>query len=92
MPKKKTTEKKFIYVVTGSTGEYSDRREWTVFAFMDEKKALDFADECEKEADRLNDERGGDFGLGGKTSKYDPFIQMDYTGTVYFVEQVELKE
>jgi hypothetical protein len=28
-----------IYVVQGSTGEYSDHKEWLVCAFKDEKKA-----------------------------------------------------
>lgn len=35
---------KSIFVVVGVTGEYSDRNEWYVVAYPDEKSANDHAD------------------------------------------------
>jgi len=42
-----------IYVIQGSTGEYSDHMEWPVCAFKDEQKAKDFVVQLTKEAQEL---------------------------------------
>ena len=39
-----------IYVIQGSTGEYSDHMEWPVCAFKDEQKAKDFIVQLTQEA------------------------------------------
>lgn len=41
MPSKK---RKPVYVVTGSSGEYEDRRDWIVCAFTSERKAATLAE------------------------------------------------
>lgn len=44
---------KIIYVVQGSTGEYSDNREWMVCAFEDEEKAKEMVNDCTLEYLRI---------------------------------------
>jgi hypothetical protein len=57
---------KKIYVVFGSTGEWSDKTDWLVKAFKDEEKARDLVTACaetarcifvqgEKDSDELDD-------------------------------------
>lgn len=42
-----------IYVVEGSTGQYSDHQEWLVKAFRDEQDAKNFVMDCTREANKL---------------------------------------
>lgn len=91
---------KHAYVVQGSTGEYSDHREWIVCAFVDEKKAKNFCEKCDalaREAENeitasdgnayeLNDVKHGKMLL-----KLDEDARRDYTGTIYKMFKVELR-
>lgn len=79
-----------IYVVVGTTGEYSDRREWAVKAFSNEDRAKDFVLEATKIAKELfvSKKRYSD----DMESPLDPEIQMDYTGTDYFYYTVNLED
>lgn len=84
-----------IYVVTGSTGEYSDRTEWPVRAFRTQAQAEELVERASARARELFQERESKGGWGydysGKNA-YDPRMQMDYTGTTYYVGEVELVE
>jgi len=82
------------YILTGSTGEYSDYRSWTVAVYFDQSTA-------EAERDRLN-QWCKDNGVSKTTSRdvidwykkkcpVDPYFQSDYTGTEYTVEESELR-
>ena len=81
---------KNVFVVMGTTGEYSDRNEWAVMAYLDESAAQKHvvnADRRAKEifatcADRYSVERGA--------NEFDPDMRMDYTGTSYFIYTVPL--
>ena len=79
-----------IYVVMGITGEYSDREEWPVCAFYDERKAKErviLASAKAKEifaVDRYWEEE--------TPSEYDKFYRHDYTGTTYYYHVVEVVE
>jgi len=42
-----------IYVVMGTTGEYSDRSEWLVIAYFDEEKAKQHVTLARQEAKRI---------------------------------------
>lgn len=42
-----------IYVVMGTTGEYSDRSEWPVIAYFDEEKAKQHVTLARQEAKRI---------------------------------------
>lgn len=77
---------KEIWLVRGSTGEYSDHCEWLVMAYPSEVEAQKHADAAQAF-------------MAGKTSPrfptdnpYDPQCQCYYTGTDYAVEMVEVRE
>jgi len=84
-----------VYVVTGSTGEWSDRSEWTVKAFTTEEAVKSFVDEATKIANEQflmvypTDESEPDYDYD-PVSALDPFFSMDYTGTSYSYSAVEL--
>lgn len=84
-----------IYIVEGSTGEYSDRREWSVKAFRSQEKAEAYVTLCEAwlREHRVNDDNFGidRYELMGK-NPHDPNMQIDYTGTRYYYYEVELVE
>jgi len=96
-----------IYVVKGSTGEYSDRTEWLVKAFRTEQEAKDHIIAVEvymkMHGINLDGNVSNNDATGVSMSRWDmvqsvegnpvdPNFQLDYTGTRYYVEQVELKE
>lgn len=78
-----------VYVVMGSTGEYSDHNEWVVGAFLSEGKA--------KERVELASTRARELTLPdypymkeGEKNEYDPEFRADYTGTNYFYYTVSV--
>ncbi len=80
-----------IYLVVGSTGEYSDSINWYVAWYKNEKKAQKHCELATQEAKiikfKYEDKYGYEMPLG--INKYDKYMQMDYTGTIYNVEKVE---
>lgn len=78
-----------IYVVLGTTGEYSDRMEWVVRAFRNEKTAQDQVEFLtEKWAalkaglERYTDEyRNAEKAM----TEWDPNFYEDYTGTSWWM-------
>lgn len=90
------SEERKVYVVMGGTGEYSDRREWPVAAYLD--KAM--ADAHEDAAVRWARAHGLGFDadLGWEErrdrppSPFDPGMHVDYTGTDYHVLEVPLRD
>lgn len=83
-----------IYIVFGQTGEYSDRKEWTVRAYKDKKRAKVLIELATKEALNLHKEAEHNRLMGEPlpNNKYDPFFKTDYTGTTYFYQEVELED
>jgi len=83
-----------IYVVEGSTGEYSDHREWPVKAFKDEEKAQAFVRACDAEYRLLKSTRKPktNYFEDDRTHSLDPNFVEDYTGTNYRYYSVELEE
>lgn len=91
-----------IYIVVGYTGEFSDRTEWNVAAYTSRDKAEAHA----KGATQYLVPANGAFGMpsakfGVKASYnqrdhlqsvWDPNCRMNYTGTDYYVNEVELRE
>lgn len=82
-----------VYVVIGTTGEYSDRMEWLVCGFLDEEKA--------KERVLLAEGFARDSFISGEFNRYDdveiknPYdgkFQIDYTGTDYYYAEIEVEE
>lgn len=98
---------KLIYVIQGTTGEYSDRADWIVCAFEDKKQAATYEQDLTdlsanyfkglKDAslhyylvyfEELTEELKE---IYTKLLFFDPKFQMDYTGTSYWVEEIELR-
>jgi hypothetical protein len=80
-----------IYIVQGSTGEYSDHIEWIVCAYKDEKKAQEHVVKASEAARQYKIEYHKSR-ITPETNPYDPQFQMDYTGTNYTVIETELKD
>ena len=82
-----------ISIVMGTTGEYSDRSEWPVRAFLTARRAEKYALAAKQRADVIAQEHGGMDILQQKPNELDPGMRMDYTGTEYFVvADIELDE
>jgi len=83
-----------VYVVTGSTGEYSDRREHVVCVFTTEAAAREHVEKAEAFAREWWVKNGDDyynFKRPGISSPYDHGFDVDNTGpTNYEVSEVEL--
>lgn len=81
-----------VWVVIGTTGEYSDRCEWYVCGYTDKEKATEHADQATlwavRNKDRLRETRYDESPL---KSPYDEDIVCDYTGTDYYVAEVEMR-
>jgi hypothetical protein len=82
-----------IYVVFGQTGEYSDFNDWPVKAFRSESKAADLVVLATARANSLlveyNDRR---YNIPEGANEYDPYMQMDYTGTSYRYIEVDWED
>jgi len=81
-----------IFVVIGTTGEYSDRSEWLVLAFRDEEKAKEHVINATRRANEIQVTRPSQYSVAKELNEFDPNMSMDYTGTSYSYSEVELKE
>ena len=90
-----------LYVVCGATGEYSDRSEWTTWAFPTEATArayVEFLNRYRQEIggppdDRWDFEEPSEYGRWlAKMRRFDPGFSEDYTGTSWFVSEVDVGE
>ena len=83
-----------IYLVSGSTGEYSDRRDWVVRAFRSKENAQGFVVTCENFVQKHWPDGDKSYYEHPFSCKHeggpDPSVHMDYTGTEYSIEEVEL--
>ena len=78
-----------VYVVYGSTGEYSDHREWFVRAFADEMKGRDFVERVSARFRELAIQYGDDrWDAPEGCNELDPHMEWDYTGTNYYLVEV----
>jgi hypothetical protein len=86
-----------IYIVGGQTGHYSDHSEWVVKAFRTRRVAEKYAAAAEAVAKEIFQRcESGELERWeidyGKLNQYDPKGVMDYTGTSYYVQEVEFEE
>jgi hypothetical protein len=82
-----------IYVVRGTTGEYSDRTEWLTRAFDYEADAVAFCDFLALERQKLPPNESWQDGqdIEAAMRAFDPGFSEDYTGTRWYVEGVTLQ-
>lgn len=85
---------KKLYIVMGTTGEYSDRIEWPVAAYEDTEEAEKHVDAATRRSKELMGQRKGNYydEHPKEFNIYDPGGQIDYTGTDYYILEVELHE
>lgn len=87
---------KTIWIVHGSTGEYSDRCEWNVVAVETEElaqqwvRALDL--QYQSIPQSMRDDRWDHEDDMKKIMSLDPEFSMDYTGTHYFIARVPFSD
>lgn len=86
------TDDKMLYVVMGTTGEYSDRDEWPVAAYEEKELAELHVTLAEKRANELAAAEWRSYDGPKKPNEYDPDMEMDYTGTRYFYYEVPLRD
>ena len=85
-----------IWIVMGSTGEYSDRNEWPVAAYREERLALTHVELATARAKELEQWTDGEEPWRWvdrdkrPANEHDPDMQMDYTGTDYYAQSVDL--
>ena len=77
---------KKVYVVMGSTGEYSDHQEWMVAAYFNEALAAKRVVDC----DRAASARFVDRFKNCDPDPLDPEMRLDYTGTKYSVYALDI--
>ena len=84
-----------VYIVMGSCGEYSDRTEWAVAWYSDEKIAEKHGDLAAERsfqiAKKIKEKDIEPCELENEMPKneYDPNMKWSYTGTGYYVISVE---
>lgn len=81
-----------VYIVQGTTGEYSDRTDWLVKAFRSQTKADELCHRAQLRAGEIKNSRESRYGAPKNSNEFDPDMRMDYTGTEYTVITVELDE
>jgi hypothetical protein len=81
-----------VYIVMGTTGQYSDRTQWTVGAYQDKTRADMHADLAMTEACRIAKERPSRYHSTDQVNIYDSKMSMSYTGADYYVLSVDLLE
>ncbi len=88
--------KKTIYVIFGSAGEYSDRREWSVIACTDKTTANALVFDLTKEGNRIRAlPSASSYGSWDKIkdpNPLDPNFTWDYSGFNYYYHTVGLIE
>lgn len=87
-----------IYIVSGSTGEWSDRTSWTVAAFSTEGAAQEYLKYLETTYRQFPQENRGFYrgseemqALEKVMSSLDPGFYEDYTGTYWYIDDVKWK-
>ena len=85
-----------IYLVSGSTGEYSDRNEWNVVAFKNEEKGEAFRDKLNLLCNKAGVHNSSSWDISPEDEKaikeLDPYFHADYTGTVYYLQAIDLQD
>lgn len=79
-----------VFVVMGTTGEYSDGIEWPVLAFTDEEDAKRHVENASRRANEIQVTRRR-HDLTEPVNEFDKEMKIFYTGTSYYYFQVEMR-
>ncbi len=77
-----------VYVVMGTTGQWSDRAEWPVIAYTDEADAKAHVLRASQRARELFVQYERWYNIPKGANEHDPFMQADNPGTLYFYVSV----
>lgn len=81
-----------IWIVEGTTGEYSDRTDWMVCAYTSQEKAEEHASKAVHRAVEIQKARPSRYDSPKGVNEFDPDMRMDYTGTEYYTVECELRD
>lgn len=92
-----------LYIVQGSTGEYSDFQDWMVCGYFDHAKATARRNDLERIArelqlyeSRTGYSTGRDYALRvealKKLQQHDEHAECDYTGITYFITECPVED
>ena len=81
-----------IWIVEGTTGEYSDRSDWVVCAYQSEQKAEEHVRNAMLRAKEIQSTRPSRYDVVKGINEFDPKMQMDYTGTEYYTVECDLRD
>lgn len=82
-----------IYVVHGCTGDYSDSENWAVCAYRSKEKAEKHVSKAMHRAMELHKGRKTRYSEPAPGSnEFDPNMQMQITGTEYYIVSTELRD
>ena len=81
-----------IYVVFGTTGEYSDHREWPVASFEEQVLAERLVAAASARANEIHSDPRNRYSCPKGSNQFDPEMEVDYTGTRYYFEEVDLHD
>lgn len=80
-----------IFLVIGTTGEFDDYHEWVVCAYRNIESAQAHAKLANEDAKKRFSDRDRGSGIVQRVdSPLDPGMQIDYTGTTYYIEEIVL--
>ncbi len=80
-----------VWLVHGSTGEYSDHMEWIVCGYKTEEEAKRHSELAQARADDLERQYDYPWHIPGGQNEWDLNMSMDYNGTRYTYSMVEVK-
>lgn len=87
-----------IWIVNGTSGDYDDRYDWPVGAFLEEKKAYEWCKSANELLKTFKLHMNEFCGLKQEERQYfeqefkkmDPSINLSYTGVEYYISFVDL--
>lgn len=82
-----------IYLVIGNTGESEDYHEWVAKCFIDKNVAEAYLESCQNYTNKAPLDENGEtdyYTDEWLDNSPDPFFNIDYTGTHYYILEREL--
>lgn len=81
-----------IWIVQGTTGEYSDRTDWYVCAYRSQEMAEEHASKAMRRAKEIQHGNKQYYRPVPGENEFDPAMLLDYTGTEYTTASIEIRD